>query len=131
MLRSYQQPAAHMLHKRVAQLECDSSDNVRPSCCYSSSSSPGCCMFDDDPATIASPSKFLSKQRSSSVVTSMMERGRREAIFCGASDSVLYNLGTFVHHRVQPADIGWPTGNGEKLSCSQAQLGQATCMAVA
>ena len=33
-------------------------------------------------------------------------------------------------HIVQPADIGWPTGNGEKLSCSQAQLGQATCMAV-
>ena len=21
---------------------------------------------------------------------------------------------------VQPADIGWPTGNGKKLSCSQA-----------
>ena len=32
---------------------------------------------------------------------------------------------------VQPADIGWPTGNGKKLSCSQAQLGQATCLAVA
>ena len=83
MLRSYQQPAAHMLHKRVAQLECDSSDNVRPSCCYSSSSSssPGCCMFDDDPATIASPSKFLSKQRSSSVVTSMMDIGGGEKQF--------------------------------------------------
>ena len=32
---------------------------------------------------------------------------------------------------VQPADIGWPTGNGKKLSCSQAQLGQATGLAVA
>ena len=32
---------------------------------------------------------------------------------------------------VQPADIEWPTGNGEKLSCSQAQLGQATYLAVA
>ena len=26
---------------------------------------------------------------------------------------------------------GWPTGNGKKLRCSQAQLGQATCLAVA
>ena len=25
---------------------------------------------------------------------------------------------------------GWPTGNGKKLSSSQAQLGQATCLAV-
>ena len=33
--------------------------------------------------------------------------------------------------RVQPADIGLPTGNGKKLSCSQAQLGQATGLAVA
>ena len=32
---------------------------------------------------------------------------------------------------LQPADIGWPTGNGKKLSCSQAQLGQATGLAVA
>ena len=32
---------------------------------------------------------------------------------------------------VQPADIGWLTGNGKKLSCSLAQLGQATCLAVA
>ena len=32
---------------------------------------------------------------------------------------------------IQPADIGWPTGNGKKRSCSQAQLGQATCLAVA
>ena len=28
-------------------------------------------------------------------------------------------------HTLQPADIGLPTGNGKKLSCSQAQLGQA------
>ena len=33
--------------------------------------------------------------------------------------------------KVQPADIGLPTGNGKKLSCSQAQLGQATGLAVA
>ena len=26
---------------------------------------------------------------------------------------------------------GWPTGNGKKLSNIQAQLGQATCLAVA
>ena len=32
---------------------------------------------------------------------------------------------------VLSADIGWPTGNGKKLSCSQAQLGQTTCLAVA
>ena len=32
---------------------------------------------------------------------------------------------------VQPADIGWPTGNGKKLSSCQAQLGLATCLAVA
>ena len=32
---------------------------------------------------------------------------------------------------VQPADIRLPTGNGKKLSCTQAQLGQATGLAVA
>ena len=32
---------------------------------------------------------------------------------------------------LQPADIGLPTGNGKKLSCSQAQLGQATGLVVA
>ena len=32
---------------------------------------------------------------------------------------------------LQPADIGWPTGNGKKLSCSQALLGQATGLAIA
>ena len=32
---------------------------------------------------------------------------------------------------VQPADIGWPTGNGKKLRCTQAQLGQATCLGAA
>ena len=26
---------------------------------------------------------------------------------------------------------GWPTGNGQKLSSTQEQLGQATCLAVA
>ena len=24
---------------------------------------------------------------------------------------------------IQPADIGWPSGNGKEVSCSQAQLG--------
>ena len=32
---------------------------------------------------------------------------------------------------LQPANIGLPTENGKKLSCSQAQLGQATCLAAA
>ena len=32
---------------------------------------------------------------------------------------------------VQSADIGLPTGNGNKLSCNKAQLGQATGLAVA
>ena len=32
--------------------------------------------------------------------------------------------------RIQPAYIGWPTGNRKKLSSTQAQLGQATCWAV-
>ena len=32
---------------------------------------------------------------------------------------------------LQPADIGLPTGNGKKLSCTQAQLGQATGLVVA
>ena len=32
---------------------------------------------------------------------------------------------------VQGGWCGWPTGNGKKLSSSQAQLGQATCLAVA
>ena len=35
-----------------------------------------------------------------------------------------------VPQAVQPADIGWPTGNRKKLSSTQAQLGQATCWAV-
>ena len=30
-----------------------------------------------------------------------------------------------------PIQGGWPTGNGKKISCCQAQLGQATCLAVA
>jgi len=32
---------------------------------------------------------------------------------------------------LQLADIRLPTGNGKKLSCSQAQLGQATGLAIA
>ena len=34
-------------------------------------------------------------------------------------------------HPVQGGWGGWPTGNGRKLSSSQAQLGQATCLALA
>ena len=45
--------------------------------------------------------------------------------------SVTDALGDDLGHDLQPADIGWPTGNGKKLSCSQAQLGQATCLAIA
>ena len=33
--------------------------------------------------------------------------------------------------QVQGGWGGWPTGNGKKLSSCQAQLGQATCLAVA
>ena len=33
--------------------------------------------------------------------------------------------------KLPPADIGLPIGNGKKLSCSQAQLVQATGLAVA
>ena len=32
---------------------------------------------------------------------------------------------------IQPADVGLPTGNGKKLSSSQAQLGQETGLAAA
>ena len=41
------------------------------------------------------------------------------------------NLVIFLLITVQPADIGWPTGNGKKLNSTQAQLGQAACLAVA
>ena len=34
-------------------------------------------------------------------------------------------------NKLQSADIGLPTGNGKKLRCSQAQMGQATGLAVA
>ena len=30
---------------------------------------------------------------------------------------------------LQPADIGWPTGNGKKLSCSQACCLAQLCLA--
>ena len=36
-----------------------------------------------------------------------------------------------VSARLPCATTEWPTGNGKKLSSSQAQLGQATCLAVA
>ena len=35
------------------------------------------------------------------------------------------------YHPVQPADIGWPTGNGEKLSNSQACCQAHLCLAAA
>ena len=34
-------------------------------------------------------------------------------------------------HNIQFSCSGWPTGYGKKLSRSQAQLGQTTCLAVA
>ena len=37
----------------------------------------------------------------------------------------------FWHYTLQCSCSGWPTGYGKKLSRSQAQLGQATCLAVA
>ena len=48
--------------------------------------------------------------------------------------SLRHNNGAGLANRLlqlQPADIGWPTGNGKKLSCSQVQLGQATGLAFA
>ena len=47
--------------------------------------------------------------------------------------SYVFLYPAFLHpvSSVQPADIGLPTGNGKNLSCSQAQLGQATGFAVA
>ena len=39
--------------------------------------------------------------------------------------------GIYTSTYIQPADIGLPTGNGKKLSCTQAQLGQATGLAFA
>ena len=38
---------------------------------------------------------------------------------------------TTAGNTVQGGWGGWPTGNGKKLSSCQAQLGQATCLAVA
>ena len=37
----------------------------------------------------------------------------------------------FTGSNLQCSCSGWPTGYGKKLSSSQAQLGQATCLAVA
>ena len=62
----------------------------------------------------------------------------RDAAILRERDKPIYNFITRVREvpvwfgdtSVQPADIGWPTGNGKKVSCSQAQLGQATCLAV-
>ena len=46
-------------------------------------------------------------------------------------EQLLYFWPILHESEVQPADIGWPTGNGKRLSYSQAQLGQATCLAFA
>ena len=53
-----------------------------------------------------------------------------------SSNWACWNVFDFVidfppHPILQPADIGWPTGNGKKLSSTQAQLGQATCLCAA
>ena len=50
-------------------------------------------------------------------------------LFC--SKMMMKFMMTFIVSCTVPADIGLPTGNGKKLSCSQAQLGQATYLAVA
>ena len=44
---------------------------------------------------------------------------------------VLLVIKVILYTRVQGGWGGWPTGNGKKLSSCQAQLGQATCLAVA
>ena len=44
-------------------------------------------------------------------------------------DTLLVNVDA-IHH-VQCSCSGWPTGYGKKVSSSQAQLGQATSLAVA
>ena len=52
-------------------------------------------------------------------------------------DLAVENLQRIIKHDKAPVryvtflDIGLPTGNGKKLSCSQAQLGQETGLAVA
>ena len=47
------------------------------------------------------------------------------------SGAMKIQVGNFLRLILQPAVIGWPTGNRKKLSSCQAQLGQATCLAVA
>ena len=58
----------------------------------------------------------------------------------GSSDAAATNALFRVCHRIcvllvciviQCPCSGWPTGSGKKLSRNQAQLGQATCLAVA
>ena len=50
-------------------------------------------------------------------------------------DPLLHQIATLnlrsTKHCVQCSCSGWPTGYGKKLSSSQEQLGQATCLAVA
>ena len=59
--------------------------------------------------------------------------GGGNSILCAVPGFPMFSLGCchFVVNYVQPADIELPTENGKKLSCSQAQLGQATGLNVA
>ena len=69
-------------------------------------------------------------------VSTRKKRRKDHSIHPGQSISHLGFLSYYVLPQppifsVQPADIGLPTGNGKKLRCSHAQLGQATGLAVA
>ena len=48
--------------------------------------------------------------------------------YCNRFSQFYFSIYRVVHQVVQG---GWPTGNGKKLNSCQAQLGQATCLAVA
>ena len=68
----------------------------------------------------------------------VMERGAAKNImlvpgklFAPSEDVMLVRFQLIKSNVIQPADIGWPTGYGKKLSSTQAQLSQATCLAVA
>ena len=62
--------------------------------------------------------------------------GIEGAMVCTSLGSLLRPLFYFLDDVSYPQSVqggwgGWPTGNGKKLSSCQAQLGQATCLAVA
>ena len=56
---------------------------------------------------------------------------RKAEVIAAATESRKTDRNSYGRTLPEPADIGLPTGNGKKLSYSQAQLGQATCLAVA